>query len=160
MNPKLNVLLVEDNDDDALMMQRAIDCEEIAVPIHHCHNGVEAMAYLAGEGEFGDRERYPFPSMIISDLKMPGKSGFEVLEWLRDNPSLMVIPVIIWSSSSDDADVKHAYCLGANGYLCKPYTFNELKVVVRDMFRYWDHCLIPKLEGPTCEEVAVRAHKV
>src|SRR6185369_4996456 len=114
MNPELNILLIEDDENDAFMMCRALKEEGITVPIHICKDGNEGIAYLDGKGEFADRARHPYPSMIIMDLKMPRASGFDVLEWLRANPRLMIIPVIIWSSSCDDEDVKHAYCLGAN----------------------------------------------
>jgi CheY-like chemotaxis protein len=160
MNPKLNILLVEDEEDDAFMMCRALKCEGITVPIHICRDGLEAIAYLEGEGEFADRDRHPYPGMVITDLKMPFASGFDVLKWLRANPQLMVIPVIVWTSSILDDDVKHAYCLGANGYICKPGKFDELRSTVGDMFRYWARCIIPEIDGQTCEEVSQRLHMV
>jgi two-component system response regulator len=160
MNPKLNILLLEDEENDAFMMCHALKSEGIQVPIHICNDGFDGIAYLAGEGRYADRAQHPYPAMIISDLKMPGASGFDILEWLRANPHLMVIPFIVWSSSGDEADVKHAYCLGANGYICKPTDFNELKGTVADVFRYWAHCLIRKIGGQTCEEVRGRTFMV
>ena len=88
---------------------------------------------------------------------MPGSDGFDVLAWLREHPDLTVIPTLVWSSSADARDVKRAYCLGANGYLCKPTDFQKFKEMVGDMFRFWDRCEKPATDtGPTCTELGVK----
>ena len=119
--------------------------------------GAEGIAYLTGEGIYADRTTYPYPQMIIMDLKMPRVNGFEVLQWLKHNPELMVIPTMVWSSSADPSDVKLAYCLGANSYLSKPTDYQKFKEMVGDLFRFWDHCLKPAPgASPTCEELIHR----
>lgn len=154
MDPGLSVLLVEDNPDDALLMQRAFKLNGLARPAHIAHDGAEAIAYLNGDPPFSDRRRYPYPDLVITDLKMPGASGFDLLTWLHDRPELKVIPTIVWSSSGDPRDVKRAYCLGASGFLCKPTDFQKFKDMVRDIFRYWDHCLKPVPDlGPSCADL-------
>lgn len=155
MDPSLNVLLAEDNRDDALLMQRAFHQCGLLRPPHIVTDGAEAIDYLAGAEPFTDRAHHPFPNLIILDLKMPRVSGFEVLEWLRAHPDYQVIPTIVWSSSSDFRDVKRAYCLGANGYLCKPTDFAEFKRMVVNLFTYWDDCLKPQPEPltPSCQSL-------
>jgi CheY-like chemotaxis protein len=154
MDPGLTVLLVEDNPDDALLMQRAFKMNGLARPAHIAHDGAEAIAYLNGDPPFSDRRTYPYPDLVITDLKMPRASGFDLLAWLAERPDLRVIPTIVWGSSSDLRDVRHAYCLGANGYLCKPTDFQRFKDMVADIFRFWGHCLKPGPGvGPSCQEL-------
>jgi CheY-like chemotaxis protein len=154
MDPNIFVLLVEDNPDDALLMQRAFQSHGVIRPPHVCRNGSEAISYLSGEGPYADRITYPYPHLVITDLKMPASSGFELLQWLRNHPELVVIPTLVWSSSADARDVKRAYGLGASGYLCKPTDFQKFKEMVGDMLRFWDRCEKP-LPGmvPVREEV-------
>jgi CheY-like chemotaxis protein len=117
-------------------------------------DGTEAIAYLAGEGAFANRVAHPYPHLIILDLKMPRVTGLEVLAWLHARPDMMVIPTLVWSSSSDLRDVRQAYCLGANGYLVKPADFQQFKQMLADVFRFWDHCLKPTPNmSPTCSEL-------
>lgn len=155
MDPALTVLLAEDNPDEALLMQRAFKQCGLQRPPQVVHDGLEAIAYLSGHGAFADRIVHPYPNIVILDLKMPRATGFDVLAWLKDHPDMVVIPTLVWSASSDVRDVKRAYCLGANGYLCKPVDFQEFKAMVVDIFRFWDRCLRPEpMLGPTCAELA------
>lgn len=154
MERAMTVLLAEDNPDDALLMQRAFKSHGLMHPLRIVSDGSQAIAYLAGEGSFADRKAHPYPEMVILDLKMPRVSGFEVLAWLQAHPEMMVIPTVVWSSSADARDVKHAYCLGANAYLVKPTDFQEFKQMVADLFTFWDHCLKPAPQlRPTCADV-------
>jgi CheY-like chemotaxis protein len=154
MERAMTVLLAEDNPDDALLMQRAFKSHGLIHPLRVVTDGSEAIAYLAAEGKFSDRAANPYPDMVILDLKMPRVSGFEVLAWLQARPDMTIIPTIVWSSSGDMRDVKHAYCLGANAYLMKPTDFQEFKQMVADLFTFWDHCLKPKPElPPLCAEL-------
>lgn len=155
MDPSLTVLLVEDNETDAFLMQRAFKSHGLMRPPHVVEDGAKAIDYLAGEGIYSDRVAHPFPGLIILDLKMPGTDGFVVLQWLRDHPDFRVIPTIVWSSSSDQRDVKHAYCLGANGYLCKPTDFGEFKRMLGRLLAFWEDCLKPPPlpQAPTCESL-------
>jgi CheY-like chemotaxis protein len=155
MDPSVNVLLAEDNPDDAFLMQRAFESHGLMRPPHIVEDGAQAIAYLAGEGIYADRVTFPFPNLVILDLKMPRMNGFQVLEWIKEHPDFRVIPTIVWSSSSDQRDVKHAYCLGANGYLCKPTDFPEFKAMLGRLLAFWDDCLKPSMtpELPACDSL-------
>ena len=158
MDPSLQVLLAEDNSDDALLMQRAFKRNGLMRPPHIVQDGALAIEYFLGENIYADRVAYPFPSIVILDLKMPRVGGFEVLEWLLNHPDYRVIPTIIWTSSSDTRDVKHAFCLGANAYLCKPTSFDAFVGMVGRMVAFWDDCLKPGIDpgGPSCAELKQR----
>jgi CheY-like chemotaxis protein len=90
---------------------------------------------------------------MILDLKMPRVSGFEVLEWLNEHPDYRVIPTIVWSSSADRRDVKHAFCLGAHGYLCKPGDHQQFVAMVGRLLAFWQDCEKPGVQpgDPSCE---------
>src|SRR5687767_6038200 len=103
----LSLLVAEDDRDDAFILQRAFQQNGLLRPAHIVDDGGEAIAYLHGDGVYADRIAHPFPDVLILDLKMPGISGFEVLEWLNEHPDYRVIPSIVWSSSADRRDVKH-----------------------------------------------------
>jgi len=136
-------------------MQRAFKNLGFARPPFVVHDGSEAIAYIDGQRQYGDRNTYPFPEVVILDLKMPRLNGFEVLEWLQSHPELQTIPTLVWSSSADPVDVKRAYCLGANGYLCKPNDFQKFKELLTHVVNFWDACLKPMPNlPPTCEELA------
>ena len=158
MNSILSVVVAEDDPDDALILQRAFKENGAVRPIHILPDGAEAIAYLHGDGEYGDRVAHPFPDMLILDLKMPRVDGFEVLEWINQNPDYRVIPAIIWSNSADRRDVKHAFCLGAHAYLCKPATYEHFVEAVRSLIDFWDRCEKPGVDpmDPACEVLKER----
>ena len=114
-------LLVEDNEDDAFFMERAFQEAGLKNPLHIVTNGDRAIDYLSGTGDFADRSRYPLPDMVFLDLKMPGRDGFDVLTWMRQEKNVKV-PVAILSSSPEEIDRKRARELGADCYLLKPPT--------------------------------------
>lgn len=153
MDPSTSILIAEDNPDDALLLQRAFKSHGTARPPHIVPDGAAAIEYLNGAGPFQDRVVHPFPNLVILDLKMPKVSGFDVLEWLNDHPDFKVIPTIIWSSSSDPRDVKHAFCLGANAYLCKPFGYQDYVRLVGNLLTFWSDCLKPPVgpSVPMCE---------
>jgi CheY-like chemotaxis protein len=159
-NSNMVVLLAEDNADDALLMEHAFQASGRTAKIVMLSDGSEVIAYLSGEGIYANRTLHPLPDILVLDLKMRRTSGFDVLQWLREHQDFMVIPTVVWSASSDAADVKHAYCLGANAYLCKPTDFPRFKAMVVRLLEFWDDCLKPKAGCPTCEEAAARPHSV
>src|SRR2546425_7191817 len=114
------VLLAEDDLDDVLLTQIAFRRARLANPLHVVRDGEEAIAYLSGEGAFADRDRFPFPILLLLDLKMPKVDGFEVLEWLQSQPARRHLPVAILTSSDQDPDIGRAHALGADSYLIKP----------------------------------------
>lgn len=131
------VLLVEDDPNDVLLIRRAFRKSDVANPIQVVGDGEEAIAYLSGRGPYADRERYPLPVLLLLDLKLPRKSGFEVLEWLRQQPGLKRLPVVVLTSSAETPDVNRAYDLGANSYLVKPVRFEGLLRMVQTLNLYW-----------------------
>ncbi len=154
MDPSLNVLLAEDDENDAFLMQRAFHSLGIMRPLHIVHDGANAIDYLSGQGAFTDRSIHPAANYVIVDLKMPRVDGFQVLEFLQKHVELMVIPTLVWSSSVDVRDVKRAYCLGANGYLQKPSNFETLCTMLETVLRYWGVCQVPTVDTPPyCEQL-------
>lgn len=131
------ILLVEDSRDDVLLMQRAFRLAKIANPLAVVGDGQAAVDYLAGEAACADRDRHPLPLVVLLDLKLPRKSGLEVLEWLKAQPGLRRLPVVVFTSSQEHPDVTRAYDLGANSYLVKPVHFQDLQEMVRALHFYW-----------------------
>ena len=137
MTASSTILLVEDEADDAQLLIRAFRKAGIGNPIRHVEDGEMAIAYLAGQEPFADRDQSPYPTVILLDLKLPRRSGFEVLEWLRAQPGLRRLPVVVLTSSGQTEDVNRAYDLGANSYLVKPATAAALQEMVRSLNAYW-----------------------
>ena len=100
---KPTLLIVEDDDNDFLFLERALGMENFEANIRRACDGVEAIEYLAGENDFANREAHPLPHLILLDLKMPRRNGFEVLEWLREHSELETLPVVVFSSSEEPA---------------------------------------------------------
>ena len=131
------ILVAEDDHDDAALLQLAFRRANIVNPIALVSDGDEAIEYLAGTGAFRDRRRHPLPIIVLLDIKMPKRGGLEVLAWLRAQPGLGRLPVVVLTSSRRSADVKRAYDLGANSYLVKPGSPAELITLGRRLGLYW-----------------------
>ena len=134
---RYTILLVEDDPNDIILIKRAFTKASIANPIHVVEDGEEAIAYLAGKDPYSNREKYPLPILILLDLKLPRKSGHEVLEWLRRQPGMKRLIVVVLTSSQQAHDINRAYDLGANSYLVKPVTFYGLLDIVKTLNLYW-----------------------
>ena len=117
------ILLVEDTEDDVVLMKRALERAGLKNPVFNVKNGVEAIAYLAGEPPYWDRARYPIPAMVLLDIKMPLMDGFEVLKWIRNRPEFERLCVVMLTSSNEIRDVNRAYGLGATSFLVKHLDF-------------------------------------
>lgn len=130
-------LLVEDDENDIILIQRVFKEAGLNHPLHVVRNGSEAIAYLSGTSPFADRAKNPLPSFMFLDLKMPGLNGFDVLAWLRTQPSLRTIRVIILTSSNNVFDVNQAYKLGANSYLTKTPDFDRFVANTVAFASYW-----------------------
>src|SRR5579885_222706 len=99
------VLLVEDNPDDVLLIQRAFRKAGLPYPLHQVGDGEEAISYLDGKGIYANRQQHPLPGLLLLDLKLPRKSGMEVLAWLKRQPGLSQLPVVVFTSSREDTDI-------------------------------------------------------
>lgn len=117
-----NILIVENNSDDLFFLKRALRSANISDNQYSVSDGRAAIAYLQGEGEYADRTRWPVPWLIFLDLKLPYKSGIEVLEFIRSRPELQKINVVVVTASEDDKDMRRTTELGVNAYLLKPPT--------------------------------------
>lgn len=147
MDRNLTILIIEDDPNDVILLKRALTREDINNPIQVVHDGQEALDYLQGEGKYADRAKFPFPSVVFTDLKMPRMSGFDVLQWLRNHPECAVIPVIILTASRLEEDIKKAYQMGANAYLVKPSQIGELQEMVKTAYNFWSWCEKPRMGG-------------
>jgi CheY-like chemotaxis protein len=131
------ILLAEDREDDVLLIRKAFERAHIPNPLYVVHDGEEVIAYLKGEGKFSNRAEYPLPDLILLDLKMPRVNGFEVLAWIRQQPSLSSLRVLVLTSASEMRDVNQAYRLGANSFLVKPHDFEEFVELSKLMQDCW-----------------------
>lgn len=131
------ILLAEDNEDHALLTRRAFKQAGLLNPLYVVQDGEEAIAYLKGEGKFSNRSEYPLPTLLLLDLKMPRKNGFEVLEWLRGQPNLAPLRVVVLTTSDQIHDVNRAYQLGANSFLTKPVDFRDFVQLSSAIKGYW-----------------------
>jgi CheY-like chemotaxis protein len=138
------ILLVEDDENDATLMKMAFEKNNILNPVQWVRDGMEAVAYLNGEGDFADRSKYPFPEVLLLDLKMPRMTGMELLAWIAEHPDFKIIPTIIMTSSRQELDIEKAYHLGANTYMTKPCSFDELAEMVKLTHEYWAVSVKPK----------------
>ena len=116
------ILLVEDSEDDVFLMQRAMTKAKLDFPLQVVTTGQDALDYLSGSESFSDRSRHPLPALIFLDLKLPYVHGFEILSWLRQQPPLRDVPVVVLTSSPEERDREKALALGAKAYLVKPPT--------------------------------------
>lgn len=140
------ILIVEDDANDRMFIEKAFRENGVDGPIHALPDGLAAIAYLMGEGIYADRDKYAYPTFIITDLKMPGADGFEVLKHLKNNPAWAVIPTVVLSASNDLDDIRTAYLLGASSYHVKPQTFDELRKQLKILHDYWMTCQIPQVD--------------
>src|SRR6266571_2145651 len=131
------ILLAEDQEDDILLIRRAFNKANLLNPLHVVCDGEETIAYLKGEGRYANRAEYPLPALLLLDLKMPRKNGFEVLEWIRQQPTLSGLRVVVLTGSTEIRDVNRAYQLGANSFLVKPVEFDQFVSVIRAVGGYW-----------------------
>lgn len=133
----LPILLVEDDASDAFLLQRAFAKAKVPNPLLVVNSGEEALAYLKGEAKFADRQAYPFPSIVLLDIKMPRLDGLELLSIIRKDPQLRRLVVIMLSSSGEQRDVDRAFELNANSYLVKPSQLDGMAEILETVKNYW-----------------------
>jgi CheY-like chemotaxis protein len=131
------ILIVEDREDDILLMQRAFKQTALKNPIQYVRTAEDAMAYLSGEGQFSNRTEFPLPVLILLDLKLPGKDGFDLLSWIRGQDGFRDLPVVVLTSSTQIRDVNRAYHLGANSFFVKDLDFQETVILSGLLRDYW-----------------------
>ena len=131
------ILQVEDEAQDVFLLQRAFIQAGIAHPVQVATDGQMAIDYLSGLGKFADRKRYPLPCLVLLDLKLPRRSGREVLEWMRSQPGLNRTVVIVFTSGQYVGDVSLAYELGANSFIIKPASFSQYVEIARLLQGWW-----------------------
>jgi CheY-like chemotaxis protein len=137
LNPNATILLVEDEPSDVFLMKRAMKGAQIPNPLQIASDGQEAINYLSGEGQYSDRTRFPIPSVIFLDLKLPYKTGFEVMEWIRTQPRLDQTLVMVLTSSSEERDIAECYKLGARTFLVKPPNSAMLLELMISLKEFW-----------------------
>jgi CheY-like chemotaxis protein len=131
------ILQVEDSKDDIALLRYGFQGAGISNPLYAVHDGQEAMDYLNGEGRFADRQEYPFPGLVLLDLKLPRVPGLQLLKWIREQPQLKTLIVIILSSSNQETDVESAYRAGANAFLTKPSGIAQLVAFAEALKKFW-----------------------
>ena len=136
MRPDL-ILIAEDNEDHAFLLRRALKKGAVLNPVFIVRDGEEAVAYLKGEGKFADRYEYPLPGLLLLDLKMPKMDGFEVLQWIRAQPFLKRLRVVVLTTSESPQDINRAYELGANSFMVKPLEKHQFLEVTEAIKGYW-----------------------
>jgi CheY-like chemotaxis protein len=137
MHQAAHILLVEDNRMDIELTLDAFREAKLVNHIAVVNNGKDALDYLAGSGQFADRQTYPMPNIVLLDLKLPGIDGFDVLRSIKSTPILKRLPVIILTSSKEEGDRALSYDIGANSYLVKPVSFDGFLEVVKKIEGYW-----------------------
>lgn len=134
---EVEILIVEDNLDDAELTIRALRKSHLANNVTHLLDGAEALDFLFGNGAYAGRDILNIPKVILLDLKMPKVNGLEVLKRIKEEPHTRMIPVVILTSSAEDPDVKKCYELGANSYIVKPVEFHDFARVISELGMYW-----------------------
>jgi two-component system, response regulator len=133
----VDILLVEDNPNDAEMAMRALKKYYVANKIHHVEDGAEALDYLFGEGKYEGRNVHNTPKVILLDLKLPKINGIEVLKKVKSDERTQKIPVVVLTSSREERDVVETYKLGVNSYIVKPVEFDKFVESVKELGLYW-----------------------
>jgi CheY-like chemotaxis protein len=134
---QVTVLHIDDDPNDSELFRAATTRAGVSFVLQNVQDGEQAIAYLSGEGVYSDRKLYPLPSLIILDLKLPRATGFEILQWIRSQPAITDIPVVVLSGSELQDDKHRAVSDGANSYHVKPLGFEALVCLVKDLNLSW-----------------------
>ena len=149
------ILQVEDDPNDVFLFKHALSRVGVTNPIQIATDGQQAIDYLYGEGQFADRAKFPYPSLVLLDLKLPFVMGLEVLRWIRKQPGT-VLPVVILTASAEESDIATAYSLGANGFLTKPSEVRKLEEMVKAIRDFWlTHNILPQTSASETRTGAV-----
>ncbi|HYG34623.1 MAG TPA: response regulator, partial [Clostridia bacterium] len=143
IKPGFRLLMVDDSEEDTFFVQTALQRSGAGQYFHAVSSVQEAINYMRGEGQFADRQKFPFPNALLVDLKMPGMDGFDLLRWLQQHPECKVIPTVVFSSSFLESDVHQVYVLGGNAFIAKPGSFEELLDLMQVTYNFWSRCQTP-----------------
>lgn len=135
--PPKTILYVEDEESDIVLLGLALKRDKIDVELHTVRDGESAVNYLSGTGAYANREQHPFPGLVLLDLNIPRIHGLKVLKWIRAQPTLATLPVVIYTSSEQPKDVAAAQELGANDYQVKPCTIELIAEKVKKLIHQW-----------------------
>jgi len=142
----VEIVLVEDNPDDAALTIRALRKHNLANRLIHLKDGAEALDFIFGTGEYQGRNTNNVPKVILLDLKMPKVNGMEVLQKVKANSTTKMIPVVVLTSSAEDPDIKLCYEYGANSYIVKPVEFENFTQKISELGMYWAVLNLPPSE--------------
>ena len=143
------ILQVDDDANDVFLLQHALKKMCVANPVQVATDGQQAIDYLQGAGKFADRGRFPFPCLVLLDLKLPYVMGLDVLRWIRQQPGMRALMVIILTASGSEADIAEAYSLGANAFLTKPSEERRLEAMIKAIKDFWlTHNTLPEEQAP------------
>jgi CheY-like chemotaxis protein len=145
MDEHFPILIAEDDENDSIILERVLRRVGFKNPFHFCRDGTEVIGYLRAEPPYVDRIAFPFPRILITDLKMPKMGGLEILRWLHSHPECNVIPKVVLTASRQESDVHEAYKWGVNSYIVKPGGYEQLTQIMRVFFEYWRLCEKPRL---------------
>lgn len=137
MNQDFVLLLLEDSDEDLFLFRRAVMRVGRPLKVQSVRHATEAQQYLLGEEQFRDRIAFPMPSVVFSDLQLPGVNGLQFLEWLRSQPALRALPCVIYSGSANPSDVQAAYELGVTSFIVKPMDFQDWVARLEVVLKFW-----------------------
>lgn len=152
------ILQVEDDPNDVFLFQHAMKKAGVENPVHVASDGQQAIDYLQGTGKFADREKFPFPCLVLLDLKLPYVMGLDVLKWIRKQPG-KTVTVLMLTASGEDADIATAYRLGANAFLTKPSEASKLRDMVKSIKDFWlTYNVLPQDSRPQETTVPTSAH--
>jgi CheY-like chemotaxis protein len=140
------ILVVEDDLNDQYFIEISFRSSGVGCPVHIVGNGEEAMSYLRGDGPYSDRDKYPYPKLIMTDLKTPGVNGFQLLAILKSDPVWAVIPTIVLSASYHQEDIKRSYLMGASSYHVKPMHIKDLRSQLGLIHAYWMTAAVPEVD--------------
>jgi len=142
------VLVAEDDENNVLFFQRACSAENVDAFVRFVGDGQQVIDYLQGKPPYDDRQKFPFPELLILDLKMPRVNGFDVLKWLQHNPEHQQLPVIVMSNSVLPQDQARVLALGAREYHVKTFTTQQTRELVRRIWSKWVGHTFPAEEIP------------
>ena len=138
------LLVIEDSNEDFEALQRYIRRSPLTIPIYHCVDGDDALAFLDRTGRYADPQSAPRPGLILLDLNLPGTDGREVLRKIKQDETLKLIPVVVFTTSNNPKDIEACYRQGVNSYIIKPMDFNRLKRSIQIFIDYWfDTTVLP-----------------